>query len=110
MRKKFGPAFAGLLAGLRHKAVLTQFVLGFCAVAVGLILHLSSMEWIAVILCIGLVITAEYLNTAIEFLCNYLTGYQDERIRVIKDLSAGAVLAASMAALAVAIILVFRHF
>ena len=110
IRKKFGPAFQGIMDGLSHRSIRLQFLLGGCAVLAGALLGLSSGEWIAVILCIGLVISMEIMNTAVEFLCDYLTEEADERIRKIKDLSAGAVLTASLAALAAAAVILVRHF
>ena len=92
-----------------HRSILTQFVLGALAVAAGLILRITSGEWIAVVLCIGMVITTEYLNTAIEFICNYLTTKKDAKIKEIKDLAAGAVLVSSLTALVTAIIILLRH-
>ena len=109
IREKFGPAFQGIINGLSHRSIRLQFLLGGCAVIAGALLGLSSGEWIAVILCIGLVISMEIMNTAVEFLCDYLTEEADERIRKIKDLSAGAVLAASLAALAAAAVILIRH-
>lgn len=109
LKKKFGPAIAGVTAGLHHSAIRIQFVLGFLAVLAGLVLRISSGEWIAVVLCIGMVICAEMLNTCIEFLCNFLTTSRNEEIRIIKDLAAGAVLIASAAALVTALIILSRH-
>ena len=109
MRKKFGPALHGAAAGFSHRSILLQFVLGALAVAAGFLLKLTYGEWIAVILCIGLVISAEYMNTAIEFLCDYLTREEDSRIGLIKDLAAGGVLCASGAALLTAIVILAHH-
>ena len=109
LKKKFKPAFEGLRNGMVHRSILTQFVLGALAVAAGVILRITSGEWIAVVLCIGMVITTEYLNTAIEFICNYLTTKKDAKIKEIKDLAAGAVLVSSLAALVTAIIILLRH-
>ena len=61
------------------------------------------------IVCIGLVIVTEYLNTAIEFTCDFLTTERDEQIKVIKDIAAGAVLVASLTALVTAIVILFHH-
>ena len=86
-----------------------QFLLAALAAAAGLMLHLSAAEWQTVLVCIGAVITAEMLNTCIEDLCNLHTLAQDERIRTIKDLAAGAVLAASLIALANALLILWNH-
>ena len=109
IREKFGTAFRGLIAGLRHRSIRVQYVLGALAAAAGIILKLTSGEWIAVFLCIGLVIATEYMNTAVEFLCNYLTEENDSRIGLIKDIAAGGVLFASLSALAAAAVILFRH-
>lgn len=56
------------------------------------LLGLSTFEWIAVILCIGAVLAAEGVNSAIEALCDKVSPEYDEAIKHTKDLAAGAVL------------------
>lgn len=75
----------------------------------GFILKLDGMEWIAVILCIALVITAEMLNTCIEQVCDLISKEKREEIRKIKDIAAGAVLMSSIGALVVASIILIKH-
>ncbi len=109
MKKKFKPAVDGFILGLKHPAVLLQFVLAGLAVAAGFILKLNLYEWLAVIICIGLVITAEMLNTCIEKICDLYTTDYDETVKTIKDISAGAVLAASLTALTAALLIFINH-
>jgi len=109
LKKKFKPAVNGLLGGFGHRSILTQYILGALAVIAGFILRLTYMEWLAVIVCIGMVILTEYLNTAIEFTCDFLTTERDEQIKVIKDIAAGAVLVASLTALVTAIVILLHH-
>ena len=59
---------------------------------------ISAAEWIAVVICIGLVWTAEAFNTALEGVCNHLWSGHDERARNIKDISAAAVLLTALSA------------
>jgi diacylglycerol kinase (ATP) len=54
------------------------------------------MKWCAVLGCIALVWVAELLNTALEVLCDRVSREQDESIRRIKDVAAGAVLIAAI--------------
>jgi undecaprenol kinase/diacylglycerol kinase (ATP) len=84
-------------------------VLAAMAVIAGMIMKLTYTEWLVVILCIGLVITAEILNTCIEKICDFCTLERDEQIRMIKDLGAGAVLCASLTALISALVILIRH-
>ena len=109
LKRKFLPAFEGLAHGLSDTSIRLQFSLAALAVVAGIFFKLSSMEWIAVIICIGMVIAAEILNTAIEYICNFLTEKSDEHIKAIKDTAAAAVLVSSLSALAVAIVIVVRH-
>ena len=109
MKKKFLPAFHGLRLAFGERSVRIQTGCAAAALAAGIILHLNSTEWLAVILCIGLVLSAEIMNTAVEKLCDLYTDEYDERIRRIKDLAAGAVLFAAMTALAAAVLILLQH-
>jgi diacylglycerol kinase len=75
------------------------------AVALGFFLSLSMGEWIALVLCIALVLVAELLNTAIEYLCDALHPDLHPEIGRAKDVAAGAVLIAALAAMTVGAIL-----
>ncbi len=66
---------------------------------------LSMVEWCIVLLCGGLVIALEMINTAIEQVCNdYHPGYK-QSIQFIKDTSAGAVLVASILSIVIGLII-----
>lgn len=64
----------------------------------GLLCRLSLIEWSLIIICFGMVMAAEGLNTAIEILADRVCPDRDESIRLAKDVSAGAVLLAAIAA------------
>ena len=81
-----------------------------CTVALGFFFDLSAVEWIAIVLSCGLVLGAEAMNTAIEYLANYCTTEKNEQIRKVKDVAAGAVLIAALAALAVGLIIFLPKF
>ncbi len=74
------------------------------AVAVGLILRIGAADWAAVIAVIGLVLTAETLNTVVEALVDLCTDEYDPLAKAAKDMAAGAVLIASAAAVGVAVV------
>lgn len=107
--KKFKDALNGLKIALNHKACLIQFVLGIMAIIGGIIVKLDLYEWLAFIICIGLVIAFEIMNTAIEKIGNYLNLEYDERIKQIKDLSSGAVLFASIASFVICLLIIIRR-
>ena len=89
----FKYAFHGifLLISREHNAWI-HCAVTVCVIVAGGLLGLSTFEWIAVILCIGAVLAAEGVNSAIEALCDKVSPEYDEAIKHTKDLAAGAVL------------------
>ena len=65
---------------------------------VSFLMKLSAVEMILVILAIGLVWITEIINTAIEKTMDHLSPQQHPAVKIIKDLSAGAVLIAALVA------------
>ena len=63
------------------------------------------MEWTIQLLAIGLVMGIEGANTAIEKLADYVQPEYDEKIGLIKDISAGAVMIVSILASIVGLII-----
>jgi diacylglycerol kinase (ATP) len=73
--------------------------LAACGVTgLGLWLRISTGEWLAVILAMGLVIGAEALNTALEFAVDLAQPEWHELARDAKDVAAAGVLACSLSA------------
>ena len=102
MSKKFSitdrlKSFSYAINGLRY-SILTQhnilihIILAIIAIILGFLLKISSFEWVAIIIVIGLVISAEIFNTSIEELVNLVSPQKNEKAGIIKDLAAGAVL------------------
>lgn len=75
------------------------------AVYLGIILSISSIEWIAIIFAIGLVILAETINTAIEIDIDLTSPNYHPYARDTKDVAAGAVLFSVFIACLVGIII-----
>jgi diacylglycerol kinase (ATP) len=87
---------ATLLAREHNARVHLAATAGVTATA--LALRLAAAEWRWLILAIALVWMAEAVNTALEVLCDRLHPGLDAGIGRVKDLAAGAVLIASIAA------------
>lgn len=73
-------------------------------IAAGFIFSISRMEWCAVVLCIGGVLMAEAVNSAIEALADKVSPERDPLIGRAKDIAAGAVLLFVIAAVVVGLI------
>ena len=65
----------------------------------------DALNWAILLLCVGLVVSLELMNSALERLSNRVTIETDPLIRDAKDMSAAAVLAASLFAAIVGLIL-----
>lgn len=104
---KFGYAFIGVVNGIRQdSSIALQCVLGLITIVVCLFLPLSKIEWCLILIMIFLVITMEFLNSAIEETVNYISMERHPMAKKIKDLAAGAVLLMSICALCIAIIII----
>jgi diacylglycerol kinase (ATP) len=75
----------------------------------GYFLGLKPWEWVAVLLCIGLVWVAEALNTALEFLADEVTQEHRHRIGCAKDVAAAGVLIAALISILVAGVILLHH-
>lgn len=71
-------------------------------VAGGIIERVTATDWACLALAIGLVLTAETLNTVIEALTDLCTDQYHPLAKAAKDMAAGAVLLASASAVGVA--------
>lgn len=98
-------AFRGIGFALRESNFKIQIVCAVFVVIAGWYFQISANEWLAVVICIGTVLCAEMLNTAIEKLADFVHPQQNEKIGQIKDLAAGAVLILSIISLIVACII-----
>ena len=81
----------------------------FYVIIAGFVTHISASEWAAVLICIGLVMAIECLNTALESLCDTVHPEKSEGIRIAKDAAAGAVLCAAMVSAVVGGIVFFNE-
>ena len=61
-------------------------------VGLGTVLGLATAEWIAILLCITVVIALELVNTAVEACVDLVTRETHPIARTAKDVAAGAVL------------------
>lgn len=98
-RDKFGEAWRGVKRGVRgHSSFFVHFFFAVLAVAMALVLQCALLEWCLIMGCIGLVLTAELFNSAIETLFHGLDSESKSRIEGCLDIAAGAVLTASLTA------------
>lgn len=102
----FSHALEGIIKTVRvEKNLKIHFMTMVCVIMVGLIVKLSVYEWIVCTVLFGLVISAEMFNTALEKTLDYVNEDYDEKIRFIKDASAGAVLVLAITSTVIGLII-----
>lgn len=100
-RLKF--AAAGLGAAWRRERSFRTQVWTAALVALALVaIRPAAVWWGVILLTVGLVLAAELFNAAVEALTDHLHPQRHPEIQAVKDMMAGAVLVASLAAVAVA--------
>lgn len=103
----FKYAFEGIVAALKEEPNLKiHFSIAVLAIVASFILKISRQDWISVIILIGLVLSVELTNTAIEAVVDTFTDREHPGAKLAKDISAGAVLVVALTA-AVSGIIIF---
>jgi diacylglycerol kinase len=91
--KSFGYALSGLADLFKtEQNAKIHLAITILVISAGLIFKIAPIEWCIVLICIALVISTEALNTCIEKTIDYLFKEKNETARIVKDISAGAVL------------------
>lgn len=104
--KSFRYAFNGLRILLKEEhnfrihlfALIVVLVTGYCV-------NLSTLEWGALVLAMGLVITAEIINTVLENMSDLIAPKKNPVIKKIKDIAAAGVLVSAITALLIGILI-----
>ena len=100
--QSFNYAFEGVVSVLRRERNMrVHFAIAAVVLGVAIGVGVSKLELIALILAVALVLIAEMINTAVEAAVDLTTNQYNPIAKLAKDVSAGAVLIASIAALAV---------
>jgi diacylglycerol kinase (ATP) len=91
-------------------SIMVQFFIGIFISIVGFFMHISTTEWLFQTLAIGLVMSVEGINTAVEKIADFIHPNYHERIGFIKDIAAGAVFFAALTAVLIGLIIYVPKF
>lgn len=108
--KNFFTSFEYALAGIRlfilkDRNAGIEIILAAVAILLGWVTRISATEWLFVLFCIGLVLSLEMMNSVIERFCDMVTTGFHPKIKIIKDVAAGAVLVAALISLIIGLII-----
>ncbi len=103
--ESFGYAWRGICETAQGRNFKVQAGVGVLALVLGAIFQISVYEWIAVLVCIGMVLGSECFNTSIENVVDLASPEIHPLAKIAKDAAAGAVLCFSISSLLVGIII-----
>ena len=103
--RSFKFAWKGIMTCAGHEQNITfHLIVAILVVVAGFVFDITKAEWAAVVICIGMVITAELFNSSIERLVDMVSPQWQKIAGEVKDIAAGAVLVTAAAAAIVGII------
>lgn len=97
---RFALRGAFLLLTTEH-AVISQAFLAVVCIVAGLLTGITKTEWMFQFLAMGLLLSTEGMNTAVEKLCDFIHPDYHNKIGFVKDIAAGAVTFAALTALSI---------
>jgi diacylglycerol kinase len=102
----FAYAAKGLLEAIKSQfSIRFHFVATIIVIALSLYYHLNPTEWCFILLSISIVWTSELLNTALEYLTDFVSPEYNYLAGKVKDIASGAVLIAALISACVGLII-----
>ncbi len=109
--KGCGYAMKGAILLLRTEAsIQVQAGIGVLMTILGLYMGITPTEWMLQIFAIGLIMSMEGLNTAIEAIADFVHPDFHNKIGILKDIAAGAVFIAAITAVIIGMIIYIPYF
>ena len=108
--KSFVYAFYGIITGIADQRNLRVLIcIAAAVIAAGFYYKITALEWCIILLCIGLVIGLELINSSIESLVDLVTMEKKPLAGKVKDIAAGAVLFASVLSSVIGLIIFGKY-
>src|SRR5690625_536801 len=101
----FSYAWNGLKIMAKERNFRIHLLATLIVIIAGLYFKLNPIEWTAIIFVIGIVLISETFNSVIEQMIDYIKPDIHPTAKIIKDMSAGSVLLASIIAIIVGMII-----
>ena len=100
--RSFKYAYNGLFYAFKTQHnIWIHTIITILVIVISILLNISIYEWCLIIFAIGLVFSAELINTSIEKLTDLASPDFNEKAKVTKDLSAAAVVLTAFTAVAI---------
>ncbi len=106
----FGYAFSGLWYALRtQRNMRVHLLIAVLAIVLGIVLHISAVEFALIFVAITAVFIAEMFNTVFELCVDLASPEYHPLAKIAKDVAAGAVLLNAMLAVVIGLFVFGPH-
>ena len=93
----FKHAYEGIISSIiRERNMHIHVSFAVLVIIFGALFQISYVEWLVCLMLIGLVISLELINTAIEAIVDMITTEENQMAKIAKDTAAGAVLVSAI--------------
>ena len=109
--KSFKYSIDGLVYAYKYEqSMMIHCFATICVIAVNIIFHVAAWEWLLTLVCIGMVLSAELINTAMEAVVDLVTLEQHPLAKIAKDCTSAATFILAMMALIIGVVIYVPHF
>lgn len=112
--KGFVYATRGICVAANERNMRVHLVVSWFVIFFGVYFHLSRIEWIVLFFAMGIVLAAEAMNTAFEYVVNLIRDdchvpYRNVHLGKAKDIAAGAVLILAVISAVIGVLIFYPH-
>lgn len=106
IRNSFKYAIEGIWTSFKtERNMKIHIFIMILAIIAGIILKINKLEWIICIILFAIVIGSELFNTSIETIVDMVMPEKNEKAKIAKDVSAGAVLVVAIGAAIIGLVI-----
>ncbi|MDP2864275.1 MAG: diacylglycerol kinase family protein [bacterium] len=110
LSNSFRAAFQGLRMAISEQTFQVMVLIALATIFLMIYFKVTFVEKLIIIFLIAVVLALELINTQIEKVLNILKPDYDQKVKIIKDISAGAVLLFCLGAIIIGILIFFPYF
>lgn len=108
--KRFFKSFTYSIDGLKYaykyeQSMMIHVLATICVIIANILFKVTGTEWLITLICIGLVLSAELINTAIEATIDLITMEIHPLAKIAKDCSSAATFVLAMIALIIGLVI-----
>ena len=106
IRNSFKYAIEGIWTSFKtERTMKIHIFIMILVIIAGIILKINKSEWIICIILFAIVIGSELFNTSIETIVDMVMPEKNEKAKIAKDVSAGAVLVVAIGAAIIGLVI-----